>query len=443
MNSIVQSKVMTETTEKTATVLKAANRIGQALCATAYWDEEHRFCNWMGRTDIEDPVLTPMALASCSLGASFYAGSSGVALFLGDLYSLCPDSVLKQTAEAAIRRSIHYCKHVAKPISPLSFFTGHLGVAYVIDRYRDNMKEEGQEIDPDFNEDFDWLMAQVFAAQAAPHVFDVMAGNSGAIPILLSLGEKSKNQNCLDMAYSLGEELNAAAMWSGELCAWDTKSTMGNLLTSPPMTGFSHGASGLALALLELYRVTGEDKFLNTARGAFAYEDSLYNQEFNNWADVRFPLQMTENGVVGTFQTAWCHGASGIGLARLRAKSIDIQRAEIHEKMARSALLTTIQAIEQKLALPRHDATLCHGITGLSEAVLIFAETLDDDSLRQLAMDTALELISRYDAASDWPSAAPEGGSSPALMTGNAGIGYHFLRLNASRPLASPLISNH
>ena len=94
--------------------------------------------------------------------------------------------------------------------------------------------------------------------------------------------------------------------------------------------------------------------------------------------------------------------------------------------------------VEQKLATPRLDASLCHGIAGLSEIVLIAAETLGDDRYRAATSRAAQELIERYDANGDWPSGAPETGPNPTLMLGNAGIGLHFLR--AHKPAATPPI---
>ena len=48
------------------------------------------------------------------------------------------------------------------------------------------------------------------------------------------------------------------------------------------------------------------------------------------------------------------------------------------------------------------------------------------------AFVTATELVRRYDACGDWPSGVNAGGPNPSLMIGEAGIGYHLLRLTAA-----------
>lgn len=162
--------------------------------------------------------------------------------------------------------------------------------------------------------------------------------------------------------------------------------------------------------------------------------DTYFHAEVGNWRDARDAMG------AGSFQTAWCHGAPGIGLARLRMMTLDPASRTTHAAMARIAARTTLAALAAKLALPRHDATLCHGIAGLSEIALTAGVLLDDADLRTAAAQAAGELVRRYGAAGDWPSGMPSGGCSPALMLGSAGIGYHFLRLYAPERIPSVLL---
>jgi lantibiotic modifying enzyme len=201
-----------------------------------------------------------------------------------------------------------------------------------------------------------------------------------------------------------------------------------------PLTGLSHNASGIGLALFELYASTGRRGFLETARGAFAYEDSLFDANEGNWPDLRFSADQTH------FARLWCHGAPGIALARLRAATLDPDHAKNYIELARIALATTIRAIEENLAEPRPDASLCHGLAGLGEVCLFASQSLNDPSYREVANSLADELISRYATTGDWPSGAPSGGPNPSLMLGLAGIGYWFLRLHDMEQVASVLL---
>jgi lantibiotic modifying enzyme len=371
-----------------------------------------------------------------AVGEFVYAGSAGIALFLIELYRQTGDEECRRTAIGALRRSIHYLRRFPRAyVTPLSFFSAHLGAAYVVTRL------PAEDRPTEFTDDLRWLLGEVARAIETPHTLDVMGGNAGAIPILLHLGKSPEMEHCLELARRCGEQLRQAAMQEDGRCAWNAKEASGEGFNSPPMTGFSHGTSGMALALLEVYAQTGDREYRDTARRAFVYEDTLFSARVGNWLDVRFPYTIAEDGnLSGTFQTAWCHGGPGIALARMRASQLDPEQARPHEEMARAALATTLLAIEQKLSSPRFDTSLCHGIAGLSEISLIGSEMLGEERYRVAAMTTAQELIRRYDTAGDWPSGAPEGGQNPTLMIGTAGIGLHFLRLSRAASVP-PILS--
>jgi len=422
--------IQIDVTEK---ALQAAARIGHNLCETAFWDEEKRLCTWMGRTDVEDASGAGYAAAVAALGPHLYGGTAGVALFLVELYGQTQDGEVLRTAEGAIRRSVKYLLNHEGLTSALSLHLSHIGVAYVFSRFMDFG------LCDDLREDVERLLDQAKAALDKEHLLDLLGGNAGAIPALLALGRHPGFERCYELAQKCGEDLCRSTTQDGELCFWEATKASGPTFTSPPMTGLSHGACGMALALLELYAHTGGSEFLQTARAAFAYEDRLFSKTHANWLDVRFPHADNTGETVGSFQTTWCHGAPGIGLTRLRAISLDPEQADHHERMARIALSTTIAAIERGIEAPRFDTTLCHGLAGLSEIVLIFAEALGEDGYRQVASGVVSELLRRYDEAGDWPAGNMTGGVNPTLMIGTAGIGHHLLRLR-SAPTVPPVL---
>lgn len=420
-----------DVTEK---ALQAAARIGRDLCETAFWDDERRLCTWMGRTDVEDASGAGYAAAVAALGPHLYGGTAGVALFLIELYGQTQDAEVLRTAEGAIRRSVEYLRNHEGLTSALSLHLSHLGVAYVFSRFKSFGLCE------DLREDVNRLLDQAAGALDEEHLLDLLGGNAGAIPALLALARQPGFERCYELARRCGEELCRAATRDGELCFWEATKASGPSFNSSPMTGLSHGACGMALALLELYAHTGDVEFLRTARQAFAYEDRLFSAAHANWLDVRFPHTDNTTEPEGSFQTTWCHGAPGIGLTRLRAMMIDAEQADHHERMARTALSTTLAAIERGLETPGFDTTLCHGLTGLSEIILIFAEALGEDSSLQVAAGVASELIRRHDEAGDWPAGNMTGGVNPTLMIGTAGVGHHLLRLRSATAVPPVLI---
>lgn len=224
------------------------------------------------------------------------------------------------------------------------------------------------------------------------------------------------------------------AMPQGGCMVWTPRATSGFDIGTSPLTGYAHGAAGIALALLELHAATGLPEFLETGRLAFAYEDSVFDPERGNWPDYR----RHGNAPATSFALAWCHGAPGIALSRLRAMTLEPARSAPLAAVARLALRTTLDTVEQTTARTCPDTTLCHGLAGLNEILWTAGMALDDETYRAAARDTALRMIERHGKAGNWPTGV--GGPNPSLMLGTAGIGYHLLRLDAADVVPPVLI---
>ena len=136
--------------------------------------------------------------------------------------------------------------------------------------------------------------------------------------------------------------------------------------------GLRAWASGIGLALLELA----------VATGAFApapRRRSETDQESGHWPDLRREIGDR------TAPVAWCHGAAGIGLTRLRLW--ELTGEEMYRDQARLAVSLTIEAIVRS---KRQDGnwSLCHGLLGNLET-LIMAE----DSLGTSHADTISDVL--------------------------------------------------
>ena len=124
-------------------------------------------------------------------------------------------------------------------------------------------------------------------------------GSAGAIAVLLNL-------QLVEAASTHGDLLLSEACRNDKGWSWKTIPSVRNL------TGFSHGASGIAWALLELYNVTGEARFRDAALEAFRYERHCFNPTEQNWPDFRDRQT--------SFPVYWCHGAAGIALVTTHEK---------------------------------------------------------------------------------------------------------------------------
>jgi len=191
--------------------------------------------------------------------------------------------------------------------------------------------------------------------------------------------------------------------------------------------GFAHGASGIAWALLELHAVTGTERYLETAQEALVYERSGFNAQEGNWPDLRETPVDGEPREPG-WMMAWCHGAPGIGLARLRAQRLLDDPACREEALA--AIRSTTQAAEQALDSPYSNYSLCHGLGSYGELLLLAADELGDARPRELAERIGRHGIDAFERERiPWPGGTTGGGDAPGLLLGNAGIGHFLLRL--------------
>lgn len=319
-----------------------------------------------------------------------------------------------------------------------AFYTGGLGIAYAAHRAglrlaRGELAERGLE-----------LARQAAAAASDESAIDVMSGDAGAIPALLRLARETADASFLEAARAAGERLLARAERSERGLSWDTTGDMKRIVEAaglaaegeamwldsdrPHLTGYSHGAGGVGIALVELGAATGEDRFTAAGRDAFAYEDSSFDSARDLWPDLR-----GDNGG----GSAWCHGAAGIGLARLRAWRLTGDRGFLEG--VQRALRIAARPLVAGLAGGAMNYSLCHGAAGDAELFALAAEWLRDEQAAQLALAVALHGISTFaEPKAPWPGGVPGAIEAPGLMLGYAGTGYFYLRI--CDPAAVPSI---
>jgi lantibiotic modifying enzyme len=207
-----------------------------------------------------------------------------------------------------------------------------------------------------------------------------------------------------------------------------------------PLTGFSHGAAGIVLSLLRLAEVSGEERFRQTALDALAYERSLFSPRWQNWPDLREDpatatgmesQEQTQHEEEHTFMTAWCHGAPGIGLARLASLEY-IDDAAIREEIDIALKTTVAEGFGR-------NHSLCHGDFGNLETLLVAAQTLDQSHYHEQLQHITAMLLDSF-KTHGWVTGVPLGLETPGLMTGLAGIGYELLRLAEPEKVPSVLL---
>ncbi|NER98445.1 MAG: type 2 lantipeptide synthetase LanM [Symploca sp. SIO1B1] len=253
----------------------------------------------------------------------------------------------------------------------------------------------------------------------ADQKLDIVFGSAGAIVGMLALYTIEQDGKLLERIITCGQHLleNRITSKSGYK-TWKT-------VDSKCLTGFSHGASGIAYALLNLYKITQDTNFMKAALDAFAYERSVFSPEARNWPDFRFKQP--------AFTTSWCHGAVGIGIARLRSLLI-FDCKEIRQDLE-AALKTTQQAEFS------HLDNICCGNFGRVELLLMAGHQLLRPELLKIAetkiANLAFKSVERpgFQFFIDLPPAI----DNPSFFCGNAGVGYELLRAKYFEVLPSVL----
>ncbi len=377
--------------------LDAAHAIARRLCADALWSGAR--CNWLG--DAMEYVDRDWRVVHRACGTTLYDGTSGIGLFLARVAAETGDDVVRATARGALEQCVSRM-HDLPASGRLGVYSGWTGIATALIESGRSLGEER------WIEAGQTLLSSLTVDSDDGEALDVISGPAGAIPALLATGDPAARE----LAIALGDRLATRARSSGDALSWET------LPGLPPLTGYSHGASGIAVALHELYVATGEPSWAEMAARALAWERRHYVASEENWPDLR----SSTPGAPPSCACAWCHGAPGIALARLRLLGSD---ARLGEELA-AAMRSTRRGIDNALKMPRYDCTYCHGLAGLAE---VFVEAGGEENLavaREVA-DAMLERVARVGAP--WPCGVPNGGETPALMTGVAGVGWFMLRV--------------
>jgi len=396
--------------------LEAANAIGADLCRDAIW--EGKRCNWLG--DSMEFVLGSWQVVHRSFGPDLYGGTSGVGLFLARLYQATGTDIFRATALGAVEHTLSLWESQPEA-TRLAYYAGSVGIA-------DALIEIGEALDrPELVKRALSTLAAHLATEPGPYMMDVIGGIAGAIPALLKLNARYSQPHLLDRAIALGDRLLSAANRTDRGWSWTTlEPTPGKAALD--LTGFSHGTAGVVWSLLELHRQTNRPDFLAAAVQGIRYEQSWYQPDMENWPDFRGqPVALPDGSSRYYCALAWCHGAPGIALGRLRA--FQLTQDPDMKAQALAAIRSTARGLAA--SIPGQESyCLCHGIGGNAEALVLASSILGDANYLRQANQAGRRGIELYHRAGlSWPCGVNGGGVNPSLLLGLAGIGYFYLRL--------------
>jgi len=367
--------------------------------------------DWLGDAEVFQLVC---------LGPDLYNGTSGIALFLAAHAAATGAKTSSELALAAVARlRKNLSGRSAARLARALGIGGATGLGSVVYAFSVLAKCLG---DGDLLVDAD-AAVKLFTDEliAADKQLDVMGGSAGAILSLLRLYRDTQSAFVLGRAVKCGEHLLAQSRIGAEGRRTWAGQGSGAKVPAHGLNGMSHGAAGFAYALAALAGATGRDDFAAAAAECVAFEDSTYDAVRHNWPDLRaaethWPCQ-------------WCHGAPGIGLARIGAKKRGVK------EVAQSAadIVNAADGVAQSSS--GGVDTLCCGTLGRVEFLCEAADTLGRSDLRDRAARRLTTVMQHAAATGDYRWNAGKRQFNLGLFRGLAGVGYTLLRqVDASLP---------
>jgi type 2 lantibiotic biosynthesis protein LanM len=217
--------------------IDCARAIGNMLCRDSL--ENEQCASWLGTTPIGPGGRST---SPQPLDLTMYNGLPGCALFLAYLASVTGDRSYEQIARKVvvlIRRHLDRGRRtVGLPVTSLGGFSGVGALVYTLTHLAVLWK------DATLVDEARALAADVPRLVEADRALDVIGGSAGAIAALDVLNRIDPNDDLLQAAVLCGDRLVHLQQPQPHGGGWVTK-----VPASQPLTGFSHGAAGIAWAL--------------------------------------------------------------------------------------------------------------------------------------------------------------------------------------------------
>jgi lantibiotic modifying enzyme len=164
-----------------------------------------------------------------------------------------------------------------------------------------------------------------------------------------------------------------------------------------------------------LAAATGREEFARAASECIAFENSSYDAAHKNWPDLR--------GGHASWPCRWCHGAPGIGLARIAT----IKRGRLDNKLLATDIGNALEGVERGW---RGDVdTLCCGALGSVEFFYEAGKALGRKDLCELASHRLMIILDAARSTGDYRWNSGKRQFNLGLFRGLAGVAYTALRL--------------
>jgi type 2 lantibiotic biosynthesis protein LanM len=379
--------------------LNEAAAVGDLLVRMAVTDNTGAV-EWLGIDVAEDVERSSYG----PLGLSLYGGRSGIAVFLAAL-ALEDGS----NSNAYRQTALGGCSDLQKLLTdrraanegdrwwrdqPLGL-SGSGGVLLALVHLRDLLPDLARPVADGLSALLDALDTQLLRSDQQ---LDLIYGCAGLIGPLLKIATPR--------ALLLAQEAGDTLVDRQDACGgWVIRS-----IGSTALTGFSHGASGMAAALARLHAATGRSIYLEAAAKAVRYERRHFHPGVRNWPDFRGH----ERPGTPEFMLSWCHGAPGIALSRLCMSQTPLWDADVEQDLHHALHSTADQTLAGD--------SLCCGRFGRAAILRMAAKQQDERRWLDVAVQLEGQGLTRKhtDGAYSFRDV-------PGLFQGAAGVGLALL----------------
>lgn len=337
-------------------------------------------------------------------GIFLYEGIGGITVLLAIVMREYPSERYHHVYESAVNKLFHYTEKTAE--DKRSGVPGHTGAftgeGSVVYTYLLLYEITGEE------RFLTWAKRHAEIVEGmweTERCMDYLSGLAGALTVFSKLFRASGKARYLETAMKMGERI-----W--ERCETAEGGAGWRLLEGVmPLAGMAHGNSGLILAFGHLLELTKDMRYVSRIKELLAYENSLY--ENGNWKDLRHPegIRFCNN--------AWCHGAAGILLSRLKLKQCSIP--DFSEWIIRDLERCRQIFLEEE---EPEELCLCHGLAGNYLALGIYLQQETDSELEREYGNLGERILKRLEQG----KISSREKYNPALMTGLSGIGAALQR---------------
>ena len=259
---------------------------------------------------------------------------------------------------------------------------------------------------------------------------DLFNGTAGRLRFHLWMWEAIGDASQLWHAVAAGERLLAEAKTKDGEARWTIPTGHGSL-SDKAWLGYAHGAAGIGDALLDLFEVTSDKRFLEVAQAAGNWLRKQARPALADGSGLNWPS--SEGG--SSAMAFWCHGAAGVGRFMLHLGRLGAMGAawEITERAARTVARGTRWS----------GATQCHGLAGNIEFLIdIYQATGERAYLREArSLAKLLNAFARnVDGILYWVTDTEM--ANPGFTAGYGGIAPCLLRLANPETLPHALSVN-